>query len=105
MTEKTRDYSATLFLPQTNFPMRAGLPQKEPELLARWQRLNLYRRLREASAGRARFIAGAMFCRRSVEKPSSVRMSARAVGAASASSANVTGSNRSFMISSQRLCG
>ena len=35
MTEKTRDYSETLFLPQTEFPMRAGLPQKEPELLAR----------------------------------------------------------------------
>src|SRR3954469_8727280 len=56
MTQKPRDYSATLFLPQTNFPMRAGLPQKEPELLARWQRLNLYRALREEAAGRARFI-------------------------------------------------
>ena len=31
-----RDYSETLFLPQTDFPMRAGLPQKEPELLAHW---------------------------------------------------------------------
>src|SRR4051794_9132972 len=56
MTEKPRDYSATLFLPQTNFPMRAGLPHKEPELLARWQRLDLYRALREAAAGRAKFI-------------------------------------------------
>ena len=36
MTE-ARDYSATLFLPQTDFPMRAGLPQKEPEILARWE--------------------------------------------------------------------
>jgi isoleucyl-tRNA synthetase len=51
-----RDYSATLFLPQTDFPMRAGLPQKEPELLARWRRLDLYRRLRRAAAGKPRFI-------------------------------------------------
>ncbi|MCC6948095.1 MAG: isoleucine--tRNA ligase [Bradyrhizobiaceae bacterium] len=50
------DYSKTLFLPQTDFPMRAGLPQKEPELLARWNKLGLYQRLREASKGRARFI-------------------------------------------------
>src|SRR5215203_2237628 len=51
-----RDYSETLFLPQTDFPMRAGLPQKEPAMLARWEGLNLYRRLREAAAGRPRFI-------------------------------------------------
>ena len=44
-----RDYSKTLFLPQTEFPMRAGLPQKEPELLARWAKLGLYARLREAA--------------------------------------------------------
>src|SRR5262249_57171479 len=47
-----RDYSATLFLPQTDFPMRAGLPQKEPELLERWRRLDIYRRLRRAAAGK-----------------------------------------------------
>ncbi len=52
----TRDYSATLFLPKTDFPMRAGLPRKEPEILARWLRLDLYRRLREAANGRAKFI-------------------------------------------------
>src|ERR1700736_2870631 len=51
-----RDYSATLFLPQTDFPMRAGLPQKEPELLERWRRLDIYHRLRRAAVGRARFI-------------------------------------------------
>src|SRR5499427_539933 len=51
-----RDYSATLFLPQTDFPMRAGLPQKEPELLERWRRLDMYRRLRRAAAGKPRFI-------------------------------------------------
>jgi isoleucyl-tRNA synthetase len=53
---KVRDYSETLFLPKTDFPMRAGLPQKEPELLARWQSLDLYGRLRAAARGRPRFI-------------------------------------------------
>ena len=47
MTDSTRDYSETLFLPKTDFPMRAGLPQKEPELLKRWASLGLYQRLRE----------------------------------------------------------
>jgi isoleucyl-tRNA synthetase len=59
MTEtptKARDYSATLFLPKTDFPMRAGLPQKEPEILARWRELGLYARLRQAGKGRPRFI-------------------------------------------------
>jgi len=62
MTDKTAekpdttDYSQTLFLPQTEFPMRAGLPQREPELLARWARMDLYRKLREAGKGRDRFV-------------------------------------------------
>ena len=56
MTEKARDYSDTLFLPQTGFPMRAGLPQREPELLARWTRLAMYRRLRADAKGRALFV-------------------------------------------------
>ena len=47
------DYSQTLFLPKTDFPMRAGLPQKEPEILARWARERLYDELREAGKGRA----------------------------------------------------
>ena len=51
-----RDWSATLFLPQTPFPMRAGLPQLEPKLLERWARLGLYHRLRAAAKGRPKFI-------------------------------------------------
>ena len=47
------DYSKTLFLPQTEFPMRAGLPQREPEILKYWNEIKLYDRLREASNGRA----------------------------------------------------
>jgi isoleucyl-tRNA synthetase len=50
------DYSATLYLPQTEFPMRAGLPQKEPELAAKWQRMDLYKKLRASAAGREKFV-------------------------------------------------
>src|SRR5258707_13654976 len=50
------DYSKTLFLPQTDFPMRAGLPQREPEILKRWNEIGLYRRLREQAAGRRKFV-------------------------------------------------
>jgi isoleucyl-tRNA synthetase len=56
MTDAVRDYSETLFLPKTDFPMRAGLPQKEPEMLARWDKLGLYQRLRAAARGRPKFI-------------------------------------------------
>ena len=52
----TRDWGATLFLPKTPFPMRAGLPQLEPKLLERWAKLGLYHRLREAAKGRPKFI-------------------------------------------------
>ena len=51
-----RDYSDTLFLPKTDFPMRAGLPQKEPEILARWQSMDLFRRQREQSQGRELYV-------------------------------------------------
>ena len=50
------DYSKTLFLPQTEFPMRAGLPQREPEILKAWYKIGLYERLRELSAGRTKFV-------------------------------------------------
>ena len=61
MTEKpqksdAKDYSKTLFLPQTEFPMRAGLPQREPEILKRWNEIGLYGRLRDAAAGRTKFV-------------------------------------------------
>ena len=55
MTE-ARDYRDTVFLPKTDFPMKAGLPQKEPGILARWNESGLYRKLREARAGREKFI-------------------------------------------------
>jgi len=55
MTEK-QDYKDTVFLPKTEFPMKAGLPQKEPGILARWEEQDLYHKLREARAGRPKFI-------------------------------------------------
>lgn len=50
------DYKDTVFLPQTDFPMKAGLAQKEPAILARWQEQDLYRQLRDARRGREKFI-------------------------------------------------
>lgn len=55
MTE-TRDYRSTVFLPKTDFPMKAGLPQKEPGILARWQDEDIYGQLRAAREGREKFI-------------------------------------------------
>src|SRR6476659_7871345 len=54
-TTKT-DYRSTVFLPRTDFPMKAGLPQKEPGIAARWEAEGLYQRIREARAGREKFI-------------------------------------------------
>jgi isoleucyl-tRNA synthetase len=65
MTEKPKsdasktdgvDYSKTLYLPQTDFPMRAGLPQQEPKILARWNEIGLYEKLRESAKNRAKFV-------------------------------------------------
>jgi len=51
-----RDYRDTLFLPKTEFPMRAGLPKAEPEWIKRWDAMGLYGKLREAAKGREPFI-------------------------------------------------
>jgi len=56
MTDPKADYKDTVFLPKTDFPMKAGLAQKEPAILARWQKIGLYEKLREARAGREKFI-------------------------------------------------
>ena len=60
MTDKPKsdapDYSKTLYLPQTDFPMRAGLPQREPDILARWNEIDLYGQLRATSTGRPKFV-------------------------------------------------
>jgi isoleucyl-tRNA synthetase len=51
-----RDYRDTVFLPKTDFPMKAGLPQKEPAIAARWEAEKLYEQLRAARRGREKFI-------------------------------------------------
>lgn len=50
------DYKATLNLPKTDFPMKANLPQREPELLAWWNQQRLYERIQEAGKGRERYL-------------------------------------------------
>lgn len=55
-TAETIDYSKTLYLPRTDFPMRAGLPEKEPLLVKRWQDMDLYAKLREDAAGREKYV-------------------------------------------------
>lgn len=57
MTEKVESqYKATLNLPETDFPMRGNLAQREPEMLARWEEIGLYQKIRQARAGRDQFI-------------------------------------------------
>ncbi|MGH6614941.1 isoleucine--tRNA ligase [Sphingomonas sp.] len=55
-SDTARDYRDTVFLPKTDFPMKAGLAAREPAILERWEKLGLYDRLREQRAGRERFI-------------------------------------------------
>jgi len=50
------NYKDTVFLPRTDFPMRAGLPKKEPEILQGWQDIDLYGKLRKAREGAPKFI-------------------------------------------------
>jgi isoleucyl-tRNA synthetase len=51
-----QDYRDSVFLPKTDFPMKAGLPQKEPGILARWQEQAFYANLRNRRRGREKFI-------------------------------------------------
>jgi len=50
------DYRKTLNLPQTEFPMRAGLSQKEPQILSEWERQDIYKLIREKSKGRPKYV-------------------------------------------------
>jgi len=55
-SDTQRDWRDTVFLPKTDFPMKAGLAQKEPAILERWAKIGVYERLREQRKGRERFI-------------------------------------------------
>ncbi len=50
------DYKSTLSLPTTRFPMKAGLPNKEPGILERWEKMDLFGKIREQSKGREQFV-------------------------------------------------
>ena len=50
------DYKSTVFLPKTDFPMRAGLPKREPQILADWESHGIQEKLRETAEGRPPFI-------------------------------------------------
>ena len=50
--QEPRDYRPTVFLPKTDFPMKAGLPDKEPGIAARWEAEGLYQQVRASRAGR-----------------------------------------------------
>jgi isoleucyl-tRNA synthetase len=54
--KKTDRYRDTVFLPKTDFPMKAGLPEREPQLLKRWKDMNLFGRLREQGRTREKFV-------------------------------------------------
>ncbi|WP_442755462.1 isoleucine--tRNA ligase [Methylocystis sp. JAN1] len=54
-TPKGPDYSSSLYLPVTDFPMRAGLPRREPEILKRWDEIGLNEKMREVAKGRPKF--------------------------------------------------
>ena len=50
------DYKSTVFLPKTTFPMRAGLPVREPEILAHWRRIEVWRRQRNSAKGKPLYV-------------------------------------------------
>src|SRR3974377_132057 len=56
LLEACMDYKATLNLPKTEFPMKASLPQREPEMLRRWEARDLYGQIRRQGRERPRFI-------------------------------------------------
>ncbi len=56
MPDLNTDYRDTVFLPSTPFPMRGDLPKREPEILARWDRIRLWQRTQDAARGRPSFV-------------------------------------------------
>ena len=54
--EKSKDYKQTLNLPKTDMPMRANLANREPEILRRWLKLDIYEYIKAANKGKPKFI-------------------------------------------------
>lgn len=51
----SKDYNATINLPKTDFPMRAGLPKREPEMLRRWEEADIYNEMLKKNEGKPLF--------------------------------------------------
>ena len=56
MSEDTKNYSQTLNLPKTDFPMRGGLPEKEPQILAKWEEQDIYNKLMAQNKDKKSFV-------------------------------------------------
>ena len=52
----SKDYNATVNLPKTDFPMRAGLPKREPAMLQAWEEMDLYHKMVERNEGKPKFV-------------------------------------------------
>src|SRR4030066_2259836 len=50
------DYKSSLNLPQTDFPMKANLAQREPEMLKKWEEIDIYKKIRKTAKGKKPFI-------------------------------------------------
>jgi len=56
LEEWKMDYKSTLLMPQTEFPMRGNLPQREPEIQAKWDEMDIYQKVQERTKGRPLFV-------------------------------------------------
>jgi len=64
-----RDLKSTINLPKTGFPMKAGLPQNEPKILARWEEQRIYDRIREVRKGAPLCVARRTSVRQRTDPP------------------------------------
>lgn len=55
-TDLSEFYKETVFLPKTDFPMRGDLPKREPEILAAWQSMDLYKKMRDVAKGKTKYV-------------------------------------------------
>ena len=61
------DYKETLNLPQTDFPMKANLAQREPEMLKKWEEMGIYKKIRETAKGK-----NPIFCMTALPTPTAI---------------------------------
>src|SRR3954453_22666069 len=56
LEEEEMEFKETLLMPKTEFPMRGNLPQREPEIQAKWEEMNIYQKVQERTKGRPMFV-------------------------------------------------